>query len=124
VKKILPDIIKEKRSELRSMTLHNYRVEIKLVGEPIYQFKVTDVSNKSAGLIIKDNSRFLKLIKTGQILDVNFISPKGSNPTGLCKAEIRHITKIEKGRYKGHQLVGISMTKYKTKLSDRRSKEI
>jgi hypothetical protein len=100
-------ITQEKRSEPRSTKLRDYRVEIKLVGEPIYQFKVTDVSTKGAGLLINDNSGFLKMIEVGQIMDVNFISPKGLKPKGMYKAEIRHITKMDKGRYKGHRLVGI-----------------
>ena len=101
------NITEEKRSEPRSTKLKDYRVEIKFVGEPIYQFKVADVSTKGAGLLINDNSAFLKMIEVGQIVDVNFISPKGSNPTGMYKVEIRHITKMEKGKYNGHRLVGI-----------------
>jgi len=100
-------ITQEKRSEPRSTKLRDYRVEIKFVGEPIYQFKVADVSTKGAGLLINDNSAFLKMIKIGQIVDVNFLSPQGLNPKGMYKVEIRHITKIDKGRYNGHRLVGI-----------------
>ena len=100
-------ITEEKRSEHRSTKLKDYRVEIKFVGEPIYQFRVTDVSTKGAGLLINDNSAFLNMIEVGQIVDVNFISPKGLNPTGMYKVEIRHITKMDKGRYNGHRLVGI-----------------
>ena len=100
-------ITQEKRSELRSTKLRDYRVEIKFVGEPIYQFKVADVSTKGAGLLINDNSAFLKLIEIGQIIDANFISPHGSYPTGMYRSEIRHITKMDKGKYKGHRLVGI-----------------
>lgn len=104
-------IAKEKRSEPRSTKLKDYRVEIKLVAEPIYQFRVTDVSTKGAGLLINDNSAFLKMIEVGQIVNVNFISPKGSNPNGMYKVEIKHITKVETGRYKGHRLVGILILK-------------
>jgi hypothetical protein len=100
-------ITEEKRSEPRSTKLRDYRVEIKLVGEPIYQFKVTDVSTKGAGLLINDNSAFLNMIEIGQILDLNFISPQGLKPTGMYKVEIRHITKMNKGRYNGHRLVVI-----------------
>ena len=102
-------ITEEKRSEPRSTKLRDYRVEIKFVGEPIYQFRVTDVSTKGAGLLINDNSGFLKMIEVGQIVDVNFISPQGSTPTGMHKVKIIHVTKRDKGRYKGHRLVGILM---------------
>ena len=103
---------KERRNEPRSSNLRNYRVEIKLVGEPIYQFRVTDVSTKGAGLLIKDDSLFLKLIKVDQIIDVNFISPKGSNPKGIYKAKIKHITKMDKGKNNGHILVGIHLLEH------------
>ena len=87
----------ENRSEPRFSALKNFRVEIKLVGEPIYQFKAVDVSNKGAGLLIKDDSDFLSMINPGQFVEANFISPKGSNPSGLYTAEIKHITKPEIG---------------------------
>ncbi len=100
-------IFEERRSEPRSTKIRNYRIEIKLVGEPIYQFKVKDISTKGAGLLITENSAFLKLIKVGKIIDANFISPHGSNPSGFYKTEIKHITEVNEGRYKGHRLVGI-----------------
>ncbi|UCF90164.1 MAG: hypothetical protein JSW39_17925 [Desulfobacterales bacterium] len=78
---------------------------------PLYQFKVRDVSPKGAGIIVREDSEFLGLIKVGQELDVNFISPKGTQPSGLYRAEVEHISRLEKGRYKGHRLVGISILK-------------
>jgi len=102
-------ISKEKRVEPRRTQLRNHRVEIKLVGEPIYQFRVTDVSSKGAGILIKEDSDFLNLISLDQTIDVDFISPKGSAPSGKYKAEIKHITRPAKGKNEGHLLVGISI---------------
>jgi hypothetical protein len=99
----------EKRSEPRETKLRNYRIEIKFVGKPIYQFRVINVSTKGAGLLIKNDSAFLKLIKVGQIVDADFISPEGTDPSGIYKAEIKHITKLDEQEYKGHRLVGISI---------------
>ena len=101
----------EKRSEPRRTKLRNYRIEIKFVSKPIYQFRVINVSTKGAGLLIKDDSAFLKMIEVGQIVDVDFISPAGTAPFGLYKTEIKHITKLDKQEYKGHRLVGISILK-------------
>ena len=98
---------KEKRSEHRRAQLRNYRVEIKFVGKPIYQFRVTNVTAKSAGLLIKDDSAFLKTIEVGQIIEANFISPEGTTPYGLYRAKIKHITKLDKQEFKGHYLVGL-----------------
>ena len=102
---------KEKRSEPRRAKLRNYRIEIKFVGKPIYQFRVINVTAKGAGLLIKDDSAFLKMIKVGQIVEADFISPEGTDPSGLYKAEIKHITKLDMQEHKGHQLVGLSILK-------------
>ena len=105
------NIAKEKRSEPRRAKLRNYRIEIKFVGTPIYQFRVTNVTVKGAGLLIKDESAFLKMIEVGQIVEANFISPEGTAPSGLYKAEIKHITKLANKENRGHQLVGLSILK-------------
>ena len=105
------NFVKEKRSEHRRAKLRNYRLEIKFVGEPIYQFRVIDVNAKGAGILIKNDSAFLNMIEVGQIVEADFISPKGKAPSGLYKAEIKHITKLDMRQYKGHQLVGLSILK-------------
>jgi len=101
----------EKRSEPRRAKLRNYRIEIKFVGEPIYQFRVIDVTEKGGGLLVKDDSAFLNMIEVGQIIEADFISPRGTAPSGLYKAEIKHITKLDMRKHSGHQLVGLSILK-------------
>ena len=105
------NIAKEKRSEPRREKLRNYRIEIKFVGKPIYQFRVINVTAKGAGLLIKDDSAFLKMIEVGQIVEADFISPEGTAPSGLYKAKIKHITKLDMQEHRGHQLVGLSILK-------------
>jgi len=105
------NIADEKRSEPRRAKLRNYRIEIKFVGEPIYQFRVINVTAKGAGLLIKDDSAFLKMIEVGQIVEADFISPDGMAPSGLYKAEIKHITKLDMQKHRGHRLVGLSILK-------------
>jgi hypothetical protein len=100
-----------KRFEHRSATLRDYRLEIKFVGEPIYQFRLINVTNEGASILIKDDSAFLNMIEVGQIVDATFISPKGSNPSGIYKVQVKHISKIEETIYKDHLLVGISLLK-------------
>ena len=105
------NIARDKRSERRRAELRNYRIEIKFVGKPIYQFRVINVTAKGAGLLIKNNSAFLKMIEVGQIVEADFISPDGTAPSGLYKAEIKHITKLDKQNNSGHYLVGLSILK-------------
>ena len=102
---------KENRTETRRAKLRNHRIEIQFVGEPIYQFRVIDVSSKGAGILIKDDSIFLNMIQKDQIIEVNLISPQGTNPSGSYSAKIRHITSPNKQEFKGHRLVGISILK-------------
>ncbi len=104
-------IAKEKRTEHRPAKLRNYRVEIKLVAIPIYQFRVINVTARGAGLLIKDDSAFLSMIEVGQVVEADFISPRGETPSGLYSAEIKHITELNKQEYGGHKLVGLSILK-------------
>lgn len=111
-------ITEKKRAEPRRTQLRDYRVEIKLVGEPIYQFRVTDVSSNGAGILIKEDSDFLSMIKVGQIVDVDFISPEGTAPSGNYKAAIKHITKLGRGKNDGHCVIGISILEKIDNLND------
>jgi hypothetical protein len=110
-KESLNSIAKEKRSEHRRAKLRNYRIEIKFVGKPVYQFRVINVTAKSAGVLVKDDSAFLKMIKVGQILEADFISPEGRIPSGLYQVEIKHITQLEKQEHRGHYIVGLLILK-------------
>ena len=110
-KDLLKNFTKEKRSEPRRAKLRNYRIEIKFVGKPIYQFRVINVTAKSVGLLIKDNSAFLEMIDVGQILEADFISPEGTAPSGLYTVEIKHITKLDKQEHRGHLLIGLLILK-------------
>ena len=103
--------LKERRAKPRKIQLRNYRVEIKLIGEPIYQFRVRDVSSDGPGILIKKDSEFLNMIEVGQIVDAEFISTESNGPTGNYRAEIRHITTPNKGKHKGHYLVGLKILK-------------
>ena len=105
------NITDEKRSEHRPVTSRDYRMEIKFVGEPMYQFRLINVTSRGASILIKDDSAFLNRIEVGQIFDVTFISPKGSNPSGIYKIQVKHISELEENIYKGHRLAGISLLK-------------
>jgi hypothetical protein len=105
------NISKEKRSEPRQAKLRNYRIEIKFVGKPIYQFRVLNLTAKCAGLLIKDDSAFLKMIEVGQIVEADFISPEDKAPSGLYQVKIKHITKLNKQEQRGHHLVGLLILK-------------
>jgi len=51
------------------------------------------------------------MIEVGQIVEADFISPRGTAPSGVYKAEIKHITKLDMQEHRGHHLVGLSILK-------------
>ncbi|UCF94986.1 MAG: PilZ domain-containing protein [Desulfobacterales bacterium] len=100
----------ERRSEPRTPTERFYSVEINLgAALPIYLFKLREVSLKGACIVVKEDSSILRHLNVGQLLDLKYYSTDKSNPVEFLKTEIKHITKAEYGRFKGHYLVGVSI---------------
>ena len=98
----------EKRVEPRTNSLTDHRAELKFPGVPVYQFKVRDISEHGAGVVVRADSDFLKMIQVGQNVKVNLLAPGGPERSGHFKSRIEHISELEKGRFKGHLAVGIS----------------
>lgn len=102
----------ERRTEQRSTELSNHRVEIKFLSVPVYQLKVRDVSPNGAGIMVRADSKFLTMVQTGQEMNVDFLSPVDATTlSGHYTSRIEHISELEKGRFKGHLVVGISILK-------------
>ena len=98
----------ESRSEPRTVPDQFDSVEFSISKQdPIFQFRVRDVSPSGIGILIKSGSKALDYLKVGQVIDMKY-NPEDSN--GLSdemKTEIRHITYLEDGRYRGQYLVGL-----------------
>ncbi len=99
----------EKRAEPRTKRLTDHRAEFKFPGVPVYQFKVRDVSENGAGVVVKADSDFLNMIQVGLELNVKLLYPSGSRPSGHFKSKIEHISELENSRFKGHLAVGLSI---------------
>ena len=95
----------DRRSETRTGTSSIYGAELKVPGVPVYRFKFKDVSHSGVCVLIKEDSSMLNHLKAGQTIDMMYNSPiMPGMPT--LKSEIKHITKAEQGRFRGHYLVG------------------
>lgn len=100
----------DRRLESRITIVSNYRAEFKIIGFPVYQLKVRDLSSKGAGIVARWDSVFLKMIRAGQELDIKLISFSSAiGLSGHYRSKIEHISELKKGRFKGHMLVGISI---------------
>ena len=98
----------ENRSEFRTVLDQFHSVEFSINKEdPIFQFRVRDISPSGMGILINSESKVLNYLKVGLVLQMKF-NPE--NPGGLpetLKTQIRHITLLESGRCKGQYLVGL-----------------
>ncbi len=96
------------RSEPRTFLDQYTSVEFSISKQdPIFQFRVRDISPSGMGVFVNEGSMALKYLKVGQVLDMKYnpADPAGS-PVQMV-TEIRHITLLDKGRYRGNYLVGL-----------------
>jgi hypothetical protein len=106
----MPNPIKERRSEPRSIIDQYYSVEFSIRDCPFtYQYKIWDISPKGICVLVKDDSDLLNYLKVGDILNLKYYTTDTAKPIEFLKTEIRHITKDEAGHFKGLFLVGLSI---------------
>ncbi len=74
---------------------------------PVYQFKIRDLSPSGIGILVNESSAVLEHIKINDVLEMKYNPKDASNLPEYLKTEIRHITKLEEGKFKDHYLVGM-----------------
>ncbi len=74
-----------------------------------FQFRLWNLSSEGMCFLAKKDSIVLDALHIGDILDMKFYGPDDSQAPKVFKAEIRHITWKEEGRFKSHYLVGLSI---------------
>jgi len=105
----------EKRSESRTIIDQYHSVEFSIRDILyVYQFKIWDICSKGICVIVKEDSDVLKHIKVGDILALKYYKTDSPSQSEFIKTEIRHITKNEQERFKGHYFVGLSILSNKT----------
>lgn len=76
-------------------------------GKMSYRFKLRDFSSKGFGIIVKNDSKLLKLLTTGDILDMKYHPEKETAFPISHKTQIKHISEPDPGTFKDHMLVGL-----------------
>jgi len=100
----------EKRSEPRSIIDEYYSVNLSIDEKPsVFQFLIWDMSLKGMCLLVKEDSDALTYLQVGQVFEMKYYKRDASKPAEFLKTEIRHISKDDEGRFKGHYLVGIAI---------------
>jgi hypothetical protein len=99
----------DRRSENRQVAKDCYSAEIRLVGVPVHEVKLKDLSPKGACFLFKDNSTLLNHLQIGQDLKVKYFLEDRSKPSEMLQAKVRHITEVKDGRFKGYYFAGLSI---------------
>ena len=100
----------ERRSESRSPVEEYSSVEFSI--SPLiyrYQFKTVDVSPSGMSILVKEDSAVLEYLKVGDVLDMKYYHVDRSKAPESMKTEIKHITRDEEGRFRGHYFIGLSI---------------
>jgi len=96
------------RSEPRIILDRHRSVEFSLSKkDPIFQFRVRDISPSGMGILINEGSMALKYLKVGQVLLMKYNPENPDDSPEQMETEIKHITRVTDGRYRGHYLVGL-----------------
>ncbi len=100
----------ERRSEPRTTVDEYYSVEFSVSGiEMTYQFKIWNISTKGMCLLVRPDSDILRYLKVGDTIQMKFYRSEASKPTDFIRTKISHITKDDKGKFRGHYLVGLGI---------------
>ena len=100
--------VEEKRAEPRTELEKYHSVEFKVTELGyLYQFKIWNMSSKGMCLLVREDSAILNDLEVGKVLNMKYHTTDFSVPPEELKTEIKHITKEDQGRYKGHHLVGL-----------------
>lgn len=75
----------------------------------LYQFRIWKEASSSLSVLVNEKSEILPRLKVGDTLKVKYYSDDGLYPSEYKTTAIRHITRNEDGRLKGHFLVGLEI---------------
>ena len=101
----------EKRSEVRQRAKRCYHAEIRLVGVPVYEVKLKDLSTRGSCILVKEDSLLINYLKTGQNVMVKYYLENRDKSGKGFEATVKYVTLVKEGQFKGHYLVGLEILK-------------
>lgn len=107
---LAPNPSAERRCEPRKEVDQYYSAELAIDGLAVaYQFKIMNHASSSMAVLVKENSEIVQRIKVGDTLKVKYYSQESPYPSDYLATAIRHITKNNQGRLRGHYVVGLEI---------------
>jgi len=102
--------MRERRSEPRTKSEEYHSAEFIFdEAELHYQFRIWDTGSSSMCIVVKENSEILHLLEVGKTLKVRYYSQKSPFPSEALRTIVRHVTRNDQGKFKGHFLVGLEI---------------
>jgi len=74
-----------------------------------YHFKLWNVASAPMCILIKEDSQILSQLKEGDTFNMKYYTCDALSPAEFKETAIRHITKDNKGRFKGHYVVQLEI---------------
>jgi hypothetical protein len=100
----------ERRSEKQKQADEYYSAEFSVNGlEVRYQFKLWNIASMPMCVLVKEDSNILPQLQVGTTLNVKYYTSNSTHPPECLQTAIRHITKNDQGRFKGHYFVGLEI---------------
>lgn len=108
----------ERRAEPREPVDQSYSVEFSISGRNITdQYRVWNKGLTSMSFLVQESSDILPCLKVGHTVRMKYYHADLLCPSESLKTVIRHVTKKDQGRLKGHYLVGLEISE-KRELSE------
>ncbi len=99
---------KENRGEVRTLVDKFYSLEFSIKAlAHVFQFRIWNISEKGMCIIVREDSTVLEHIKVGDTFKMKYYPADLLGPAEYLETEVRHITKDNHGRFKGHNLLGL-----------------
>lgn len=99
-----------RRSGLKKNLDQYYSIEFSLNKLSVpYQFKVWQATSDCMWVLVREDSDILSLVKIGDTVNIKCYPSNRGFPPEYRDTAIRHITKNDQGRFKGHCLVGFGL---------------
>jgi len=74
-----------------------------------YHFKLWNTATMSLCILVKEDSQILRNLNEGDTLNMKYYASDSQYDAEYRKTTIRHITKNDHGRFKGHCLVHLEI---------------
>jgi hypothetical protein len=73
------------------------------------QFRLWNMAPEVMCVLIKETSEIVECLKVGDTMKMKYYSEEPLRPPQYLETEIRQITREDRGRFKGHYVVGLSI---------------